>query len=153
MPAGGRAAQTGQAAGQAVGRPRRPGPLWAVGQAVGHRDAGFIRSRAPLGGEGATRSRKLQYDFCTGLLAGSVATCANTPTDVAKSRIQAQLGHTGLGRYRGTWGSLRLIYREEGVRGCYKGLAARLYRAAPGVYSAQHAAPPAPRRHAGRRTD
>ena len=70
----------------------------------------------------------MAYDFVTGLTAGSLATVANNPFDVAKTRIQCM-------QLRSSPWCLHFIvsmYREGGVRACFRGLAARLYRAAPG---------------------
>ncbi|TFJ80010.1 hypothetical protein NSK_008568 [Nannochloropsis salina CCMP1776] len=80
------------------------------------------------------------YDFVTGLLAGTVATLLNTPFDVCKTRLQcvtySRTGGCG-GRDGGAslpWvlPYLREICKKEGLRGCFRGLNARLCRAAPG---------------------
>lgn len=70
----------------------------------------------------------MAYDFATGLTAGSLATVANTPFDVAKTRIQCMQLRSS------PWCLPFMVgmYREGGVRACFRGLAARLYRAAPG---------------------
>lgn len=83
----------------------------------------------------------MAYDFWTGLTAGSLATVANTPFDLCKTRIQCMRAATTAGPSSSSSSSsiipwcipfLASIYREEGFRACFKGLAARLYRAAPG---------------------
>lgn len=70
----------------------------------------------------------MAYDFWTGLTAGSLATVFNTPFDCAKTHIQC------MQRQRSPWCLPYILgmYREGGVRACFRGLAARLYRAAPG---------------------
>jgi solute carrier family 25 (mitochondrial 2-oxodicarboxylate transporter), member 21 len=79
------------------------------------------------GREGGGGGGRMMYDFSTGLTAGSLATVVNTPLDLAKTRITCMRGAV-------PWclPFLLSIYREEGFRACFKGLAARLYRAAPG---------------------
>lgn len=83
------------------------------------------------------------YDFATGLIAGIVATVFNTPFDVCKTRLQCMtsaVGGGGRGRVNANrrvslpWvlPFLRQLYQEEGLRACFKGLNARLYRAGPG---------------------
>lgn len=95
---------------------------------------GLVREAWPAPSEegGGGRGR-MGYDFWTGLAAGSLATIANTPLDLAKTRIQCMRA-TGPGPVLAPWclPFLLSIYREEGFRACFKGLAARLYRAAPG---------------------
>lgn len=70
----------------------------------------------------------MAYDFWTGCSAGSFATLVNTPFDLAKTRLQCMRGAAS------PWclPFLLGINREEGFRACFRGLAARLYRAAPG---------------------
>eukprot|EP00743_Colponemidia_sp_Colp-15_P006251 GILK01006726.1.p1 GENE.GILK01006726.1~~GILK01006726.1.p1 ORF type:complete len:307 (-),score=37.03 GILK01006726.1:502-1389(-) len=79
----------------------------------------------------ATSAEKAQRNFIAGTIAGSIATCFNTPLDVVKSRMQNQLPGQVV-KYKYALPSVFIIYREEGLRACYKGLAARLYRLGPG---------------------
>jgi solute carrier family 25 2-oxodicarboxylate transporter 21 len=80
------------------------------------------------------RTSRMLDSFLTGLVAGSLATLCNTPLDVAKTRLQV-CSVDSWGSKAPPW-SLHVvwqIYREEGgLRACFKGLNARLYRAAPG---------------------
>ena len=50
-----------------------------------------------------------------------MSTILCTPLDVAKVRIQIQ-GTLGIHRYKNTLDTLKLILKEEGIRGCFKGL-------------------------------
>ena len=72
-------------------------------------------------------------NFLIGLLSGSLATVANNPLDVVKTRVQAEAG-PGNATTSSRW-SVQIaadIYRAEGFNGWSRGLAARLYRSAPG---------------------
>jgi solute carrier family 25 2-oxodicarboxylate transporter 21 len=80
---------------------------------------------------------KLAYDFWTGLAAGTAATIANTPLDVVKTRIQNASSRDGPQPHARPissrpWVVLGLLYRDEGLGACFKGLNARLCRSAPG---------------------
>ncbi|KAJ2725900.1 hypothetical protein GGI07_000945 [Coemansia sp. Benny D115] len=75
--------------------------------------------------------------------AGCVSSVVTCPLDVVKTRLQyqgvlqAKYGKMREFRpYRGTWGTLRRISAEEGVRGLYRGLAPMLMGYLPtwGVY-------------------
>jgi solute carrier family 25 2-oxodicarboxylate transporter 21 len=82
-----------------------------------------------------TQTRRM-YDFWTGLTAGFLATLVNTPLDVCKTRIQCMTTYTHTHTHTPIipwcFPLLRLIYVDEGFRACFKGLDARLMRAAPG---------------------
>ncbi|OZJ01978.1 hypothetical protein BZG36_04897 [Bifiguratus adelaidae] len=56
--------------------------------------------------------------------AGCVTSIITCPLDVVKTRLQNQGRdlHPGVVRYRGTLGTLSRIWREEGIRGLYRGL-------------------------------
>lgn len=62
-------------------------------------------------------------NFSSGLFGGVFATCFNAPFDVAKSRVQS-----GGDRYRTTFGTLALIFREEGPRALYRGFVPKAWR-------------------------
>ncbi len=98
----------------------------------------YVRARWPFsssagGGqkeeeeEEEDKAARRAYDFWTGLAAGSLATCVNTPLDVAKTRLSCMTTTVPW-----TLPLLASIAREEGFRACFKGLNARLYRASPG---------------------
>jgi len=60
-----------------------------------------------------------------GACAGGAARLCVAPLDVVKIRLQVQLepvgGGPGSGKYRGTGQALALIWREEGLRGMWRG--------------------------------
>jgi solute carrier family 25 2-oxodicarboxylate transporter 21 len=69
----------------------------------------------------------------TGFFGAIFATCFNAPFDVVKSRVQSQMRPTGgsageVLKYRGTFQTLFLIYREEGLAACYKGFKPKAIR-------------------------
>jgi hypothetical protein len=57
-----------------------------------------------------------------GLSCGVLASLANNPIDVVKTRVQSQDPRDAHRRYRGTYQTLLLIFREEGLRALYKGV-------------------------------
>jgi solute carrier family 25 (mitochondrial 2-oxodicarboxylate transporter), member 21 len=65
----------------------------------------------------------------TGFLGAVFATCFNSPFDVAKSRFQSQIRVEGqLPKYRYTWQTLYVIYKEEGLGAVYKGFKPKAIR-------------------------
>lgn len=58
---------------------------------------------------------------------GALAVTSAQPTDVVKVRMQAQSG-TAPRRYRNSFQAYRLIGREEGIRGLYKGMLPNIAR-------------------------
>ena len=67
--------------------------------------------------------------FVSGFVGAVFATCFNAPFDVVKSRYQSQVvAPGGVAKYRGTWQSLAVIYREEGLSSCYKGFRPKALR-------------------------
>ncbi|XP_046801583.1 mitochondrial 2-oxodicarboxylate carrier isoform X2 [Lucilia cuprina] len=67
-----------------------------------------------------------------GFTSGTLACFVNIPFDVAKSRIQGPQPQPGVIKYKSTFGSIRLVYREEGFRALYKGLVPKVMRLGPG---------------------
>ncbi|KAH8261377.1 hypothetical protein KR044_008077, partial [Drosophila immigrans] len=67
-----------------------------------------------------------------GFTAGTLGCLFNTPCDVAKSRIQGPQPVPNEIKYHGLLRTLGIIYREEGVRGLYKGLVPKVMRLGPG---------------------
>ncbi|VDM41775.1 unnamed protein product, partial [Toxocara canis] len=49
-----------------------------------------------------------------GFIAGTIASVANIPCDVAKSRIQGPRPSTGVRKYKGLMQSMILVYKQEG---------------------------------------
>lgn len=52
--------------------------------------------------------------FAIGLAAGTIASCANIPFDVAKSRIQGPQPVPGRVVYRGVFKTIGVVYANEG---------------------------------------
>jgi solute carrier family 25 folate transporter 32 len=57
----------------------------------------------------------------SGLGGGAICAIACSPLEVSKVRLQVQ-GSTGLHKYNGLAGTLKTIWREEGLRGYYHGI-------------------------------
>eukprot|EP01029_Cantina_marsupialis_P020635 TRINITY_DN484_c0_g1_i1.p1 TRINITY_DN484_c0_g1~~TRINITY_DN484_c0_g1_i1.p1 ORF type:complete len:293 (-),score=93.42 TRINITY_DN484_c0_g1_i1:800-1678(-) len=90
---------------------------------------GSIRSAYPMKKD-VSNGGKLFYNFCTGVVGGTIATVFNTPFDVIKSRMQNQ--GAGVAKYVWTIPSAMTIVKEEGVRALYKGFGPRIVRLGPG---------------------
>ncbi|XP_053952112.1 mitochondrial 2-oxodicarboxylate carrier [Anastrepha ludens] len=67
-----------------------------------------------------------------GFTSGTLACFVNIPFDVAKSRIQGPQPQAGGIKYKGTFRSIGIVYREEGFRALYKGLVPKVMRLGPG---------------------
>jgi solute carrier family 25 2-oxodicarboxylate transporter 21 len=84
-----------------------------------------------------TELEQTMTNFFTGAIGGSLGTLLNTPLDVVKTRIQAATransgGGGAAAKYNWAFPALVTVAREEGVRGLYKGLTAKLLRFCPG---------------------
>uniref|UniRef100_A0A0K0FN00 Mitochondrial 2-oxodicarboxylate carrier n=1 Tax=Strongyloides venezuelensis TaxID=75913 RepID=A0A0K0FN00_STRVS len=66
-----------------------------------------------------------------GFIAGTLASVANIPSDVAKSRIQGPQPN-GQRIYFGLTQTITLIYKTEGVKALFRGLLAKVLRLGPG---------------------
>ena len=76
--------------------------------------------------EGDGKKRSATIDATAGALAGCLARFAVGPLDVVKIRLQVQREPTvraagAASKYSGFSQALRTIYREEGVRGLWRG--------------------------------
>lgn len=73
---------------------------------------------------------KSSKDFLEFMMAGAisktVASCVAYPHEVARTRLREE-GN----KYIGFWQTLALVYKEEGVRGVYRGLTTQLVRQIP----------------------
>lgn len=67
-----------------------------------------------------------------GFTSGTLACFVNIPFDVAKSRIQGPQPQPGIIKYKSTFASIGLVYKEEGFRALYKGLVPKVMRLGPG---------------------
>ncbi|MCL4129274.1 UNVERIFIED_CONTAM: hypothetical protein GTU68_058069, partial [Idotea baltica] len=76
--------------------------------------------------------RNLQK-FTIGLIGGILGSTLNIPFDVAKSRIQGPQPQPGTIKYRTTFGSIAIVFKEEGFFALYKGLVPKVLRLGPGA--------------------
>lgn len=83
------------------------------------------RNRGKRRGEERTAVDFVGFMVC-GAISKSCATCVAYPHEVARTRMR----EAGL-KYRSFWQTLRLVNREEGRRGLYKGLTTQLVRQIP----------------------
>ncbi|CAM9654047.1 unnamed protein product [Ectocarpus sp. 4 AP-2014] len=94
---------------------------------------GAIKTSILSAPAGADKTTKRGYDFVAGMVGGTLATIANTPFDVVKSRMQNQLKVEGqVPKYKYTIPSLITVVGEEGLAAVYKGIGPRLVRLGPG---------------------
>ncbi|KAG0021533.1 hypothetical protein BGZ80_002213 [Entomortierella chlamydospora] len=78
-----------------------------------------------------SKNESMLRNFIAGTIGGIFGTLVNTPFDVVKSRIQNQR-NSGVTKYGFALPSIARIYREEGFRALYKGLAPKIVRLGPG---------------------
>ncbi|KAB0799192.1 hypothetical protein PPYR_07072 [Photinus pyralis] len=67
-----------------------------------------------------------------GFISGVIGSIANIPFDVAKSRIQGPQPVPGQVKYKSLFGTLAIVYKEEGFGALYKGLLPKVLRLGPG---------------------
>lgn len=73
------------------------------------------------------RSSKDFLEFMVaGAISKTVASCIAYPHEVARTRLREE-GN----RYTGFWQTLQLVLKEEGIKGCYRGLKTQLLRQIP----------------------
>ena len=79
----------------------------------------------------AVNASESQFNALSGAVGGFASGIATCPLDVIKTKLQAQGGfvpvvkgrHVGHHKvYRGLIGTANVIWREEGIRGLYRGL-------------------------------
>lgn len=76
-------------------------------------------------------------DATAGVMASVVAKTGVFPLDLIRKRLQVQgptrerYVHRNIPVYKGVWGTMRSIVRNEGRRGLYRGLTVSLFKAAP----------------------
>ena len=79
----------------------------------------------------AARASDSQFNATAGAIGGFTSGLLTCPLDVIKTKLQAQGGYLPVDRgrhaghpklYNGLVGTARVIWREEGIRGMYRGL-------------------------------
>lgn len=83
--------------------------------------------------DGKAAPAGLLHKVLSGMLCGGLASAACNPTDVVKVRMQADGMNTAPGtkpRYRHVFHAFSDIYKNEGMRGLYKGVSPTVQRAA-----------------------
>jgi len=98
--------------------------LWNVGY------FGVIKTVRDALPEAQTKTGALLNAFVAGTIGGTAGTILNTPSDVAKTRIQSQPKEVR--KYRWAIPSVALIYKEEGFLALYKGFVPKVLRLGPG---------------------
>ena len=77
--------------------------------------------------------KKSEHNFLShfgcAAMAGCAAVCAMNPLDVIKTKLQTQSWHLNSSKvkYNSFLGTIKIIIKEEGYRGFYKGLLPRLF--------------------------
>jgi len=106
-------------------------PVYTVGAINAIFFGVYTRTLDSLSTSSAMTSSRLLSVFTAGCVAGAAQLSLAVPVDLVKVRLQADQG-----RYRGPWDCLRSVFRQEGVRGCYRGLGIQGLRdvKASGIY-------------------
>lgn len=92
-----------------------------------------IRTNLPLMKTKNKKTAETIRNFVAGTLGGILATTANTPFDVVKTRIQSFIPSPGVQpEYRWAIPGVIKIAKEEGVRGLYRGYVPKVLRLGPG---------------------
>jgi solute carrier family 25 protein 33/36 len=85
--------------------------------------------RARLGLEETRQLSQVSYFFAAAFSKG-LAAIATYPHEVARTRLREQ-ARSGIFKYKGMWGTLAVIAREEGRAGLYSGMGVHLVRVVP----------------------
>jgi len=88
-----------------------------------------------------SNSNQYTKTFVAGCAGGAAQLVIACPVDLVKIKLQTQTGHNGglatpESNFKGPYDVIRSIYRQHGIRGCYKGLACMSMRDLPtwGLY-------------------
>uniref|UniRef100_A0A1B6CFI9 Mitochondrial carrier protein Rim2 n=1 Tax=Clastoptera arizonana TaxID=38151 RepID=A0A1B6CFI9_9HEMI len=85
------------------------------------------RSRSDLKEDGKTSQDFLEF-MMAGAVSKTIASCIAYPHEVARTRLREE-GNAH--KYRSFWQTLGVVYKDEGHRGLYRGLATQLIRQIP----------------------
>lgn len=88
-----------------------------------------IRTTLP---QAQNKNQELLRNFIAGTIGGTLATTANTPFDVVKTRVQNHTNPNVAPKYNWTLPGLATIAREEGFGALYKGYVPKVLRLGPG---------------------
>lgn len=114
----------GSTSGQDKGSSGSPAPAVA---AMAHTQNGGL---TPLQ-RWTTRASESQFNAVSGAVGGFTSGIITCPLDVIKTKLQAQGGFVPINKgrhvghhkvYEGLIGTARVIWKEEGIRGMYRGL-------------------------------
>ncbi|XP_029184580.2 kidney mitochondrial carrier protein 1-like isoform X3 [Acropora millepora] len=75
------------------------------------------------------KDETLFFNIFAGMVAGGVSSAMCNPTDVLKIRMQAQYQSGSNEARKGMMGSFASMFKEEGIRGLYRGVGPTAYRA------------------------
>ncbi|PAV71646.1 hypothetical protein WR25_03610 [Diploscapter pachys] len=77
-------------------------------------------------------SKNIAARIFLGFVAGSLASATNVPLDVCQIRIMGPQPVKGQRKYKSTFQTLNLVYKEEGLAALYRGLLPKCMRLGPG---------------------
>lgn len=77
-------------------------------------------------------AKEFMRKVAIGFVSGTLGSVINIPFDVAKSRIQGPQPQPGVVKYKSTFKTIGIVYREEGFKALYKGLVPKVMRLGPG---------------------
>ena len=85
--------------------------------------------------EGDNKNLAIWQSMASGFLAACPGMVLTNPFDIVKTRLMAQEKAGGQPKYRGLFGTMFTIAREEGFLRLYNGLLPRILRVPPGMVS------------------
>eukprot|EP01069_Polyplicarium_translucidae_P006321 Polyplicarium_translucidae@DN2942_c0_g1_i2.p1 len=108
-------------------------PYGALMVATNERLKKMVKLEERLQADSDDRTALALYFLCAGV-SGGLASALTTPLDVIKTKLQTQAGSVGNAvKYTGFVPSCRVVLAEEGLRGFWRGAAARTCLGAPGA--------------------
>ncbi|KAJ1916808.1 Mitochondrial oxaloacetate carrier protein, partial [Tieghemiomyces parasiticus] len=95
----------------------------------------FTRHLTEATAAGEVPRNRTAVNVLSGMVAGIAGACVGSPLYLIKTRMQSYSTAAGVGHqhhYTGTWGALRRILRQDGVRGLFRGMDASMVRTGVG---------------------